>query len=471
MKHTTAALYLASAVFVLSPQCQGQFIFEPEGAHADLFFPHLADGGSASFKFQTAITLLNPATSPANVTLSFFQDDGSPLAINFGAGPISSLKVTIPPVGTTVLRSSASSVVPLTGWALGISDTPLQGTVQFRAIANGVPQQEVSALATVPAVSYVSPATALTGIALVNLYKSSPQSLAVTVFDSLGATRGTTTVTVPPNGHRSFNLNALFPALTTSFAGSLKVVSTSPQQPYFVGWTLSVSDSGILSSYPPGPRASPIDHVTRIRDVYAKTIKTADLIFSPTLSALGYKGISLTSASVPLRILENNTLNAFATRADNSISIELALSELISDSPSELAYVIGHEIGHIIQYKTGRNVLGETQNAEEDADLWGMVLALFAGYDPYGAAGALAKISMANDQSSLLSQNFDNMSGDLHGSFNNRISRVYNAIKEICDGQVAFCADYKQTFHPHFPRLTPLFKEGIALPRLGSVGQ
>ena len=442
---------------VAVPACRGQFIFEPEGAHADLYFPHLADGGDQSFKFQTAITLLNPSTlSTANVTLSFYGDDGQPLPLNFGAGSLSTVTLTIPPAGTSILRSTAASPTLISGWALGISDIPLQGTVQFRAIINGTPQQEISALATSPAVSYVSPASALTGLALANVY-SGQQSLTVTVLDAVGVNRGTTTVNLPSFGHRAFNLNTLFPSLAPTFSGSVKVTPVNRvSAPYFLGWTLSVDSSGVLSSYPPGNQAWPVNHIDRIRDVYMKTLNAAQY----WSKALGL-GVPFTPTGVPLKILSNQTLNAFATRTDSSISIEIALSELISDSPSELAFAVAHEMGHIIQFKTGKLNLVST-NQEYDADQWGMLITLLAGYDPYAAAGTLSKLAMASNDASLVSQQFDNINGDVHGSFNNRVALVYSAIQALCStAEVgSFCSDYKLAFHPHFPGKTPLFRSG-----------
>ncbi len=104
------------------------------------------------------------------------------------------------------------------------------------------------------------------------------------------------------------------------------------------------------------------------------------------------------------------------------MNIEASLSELISDSPSELAFAAAHEMGHTMQYRTGTNFFDP--NAEPDADQWGMAISLVAGYDPYAAAGTLAKLSMATNDAGLVSRVFDNFSGDLHGSFNNRIQEI-----------------------------------------------
>jgi hypothetical protein len=55
-----------------------------------------------------------------------------------------------------------------------------------------------------------------------------------------------------------------------------------------------------------------------------------------------------------------------------------------------------------------------------------------AGYDPYGAAGALAKLYMASGTAGLVAQNFDNISGDVHGSFNNRLALIFQVMQSMC---------------------------------------
>ena len=137
------------------------------------------------------------------------------------------------------------------------------------------------------------------------------------------------------------------------------------------------------------------------------------------------------------------------------------LAELISDSESELAFVVAHELGHIIQARIGQLAL-VPGNIELDADEYGLYLSLAAGYDPYGAAGALAKLSMASGTAGLLNQNFDNLAAvagtDLHGSFNNRLALIFQSMQALCSLQVAqsFCTQYKSLFHPHLPAAAPL---------------
>lgn len=155
-----------------------------------------------------------------------------------------------------------------------------------------------------------------------------------------------------------------------------------------------------------------------------------------------------------------NTINAFADPARNQVRIFMNLAELISDSESELGFVVAHEIGHIIQARIKKLLF--SSNIEIDADQYGLLLALGAGYDPYGAAGALAKLSMASGDSALLNQNFDNLVSvagiDPHGSFNNRLAVIFTNLQSACKSPEVqqFCAQYKRLIHPHFPPAVPL---------------
>lgn len=99
--------------------------------------------------------------------------------------------------------------------------------------------------------------------------------------------------------------------------------------------------------------------------------------------------------------------------------------------------------------------------AELDADIWGMFISMVSGYDPYAAAGTLAKYAMAADDASLIAQNFDGISGDPHGSFNNRIAVVYASLKALCQQVAAkpFCSAYKNAVHPDFPASAPLIRK------------
>ena len=179
-------------------------------------------------QWQTSFVFVNPHPSlTAHVALGTYGDSGQPLSLNLGYGA-SVQSFTIPPQGSKTLRSAIASATTITGYALAASDLPLQGTVLFRAIANGVPQVEVSAAATLPSPYYYSPATRDLGVALVNIY-SVNKSFQISAVAANGTSVGSATVSLGPLAHKSFNLPQLIPSLPASFSGSIQI---SPYQPF-----------------------------------------------------------------------------------------------------------------------------------------------------------------------------------------------------------------------------------------------
>jgi Zn-dependent protease with chaperone function len=160
---------------------------------------------------------------------------------------------------------------------------------------------------------------------------------------------------------------------------------------------------------------------------------------------------------IELVINGDREINAYAG-GGKMVQINLALAELISDSESELAFVIAHELGHINQQRT-RNLTVWADNAEFDADAWGLMLSLAGGFDPYAASGALAKLEMASGRAGLLTQFEQQMSADVHKSFNTRLQNVYDLMVAVCGltpANKAACDGYKDLFHPHLPDAAPL---------------
>ena len=145
--------------------CFGQFY--PTGAHVNLYFPHLADGGPVYQQWQTTFEFVNPhPTLTAHVTVQLYGDQGFPLNMDFGSGAHSLHSLTVPPLGSVALRSTIASDKIVTGQAMATSDVPLQATVLFRAVAYGLASLELSAPATSPTSRYLSPATGDLGVAL-----------------------------------------------------------------------------------------------------------------------------------------------------------------------------------------------------------------------------------------------------------------------------------------------------------------
>jgi hypothetical protein len=432
--------------FLLAVSCFAQF--DPEGAHVDLYFPHLADGGPVKDQWQTSFVFVNPHPSiPANVVLSMFADDGQRLSLDLGGGGASVQAVTIPPLGSVTLRSAISFPTTITGYAVAVTDLPVQATVLFRRIMNGVPQAEISAAATLPSTQYVSPATRDLGIAIVNIYDV-PKSFLITAFDSNGATAGTSAVNLAAHAHSSFDLSARIPSLPASFTGSVKITPSNQATDQFLAWTLKV-DGIVTASLPPGRLEWPISHVDRITLVYRKLLAASPA----ALASLGISDVNLNAFGVAsLTISPEQIINALGR--PGFVQIDLSLSQLISDSPSELAFIVGHELAHVAQIQHGGNLTAA--DAEHDADLFAMNLMILAGFDPYGSAGALAKLSMASGTPNLVSAKFDDLA-DPHGSFNARLGSMMSTLGQACAQSPVsgLCGAYKAVIHPNFPSTAP----------------
>lgn len=146
------------------------------------------------------------------------------------------------------------------------------------------------------------------------------------------------------------------------------------------------------------------------------------------------------------------TINAYAAKG-SQVVIYLALAELLQDSDRELSMAVAHELGHIVQQR--ENALYFVyDNPEFDADVWGVLISLLAGYDPYSGAGTLAKLSMATGDVGLAQQYEDQSAADAHKSFVTRIEGMYNALKAVCGVNADFqhtCDRYRSAVHPHFP--------------------
>jgi hypothetical protein len=414
----------------------------------NLYFPQLADGGTLSQRWQTRFEFFNPHESlPASVFLTILDGNGRLLPLDFGSGPAARLSFTLPPRGSRTIRSSGSSPTTVTGWAFGSATLPVQATLLFRAIEQGVPRVDISAPAVLPGLTYWAVANPDLGIAVANPYVDSNITVRVTAVDQNGGVAGAGAVQLPPAGQRAFNLRALLPSLPSTFRGTVRLESPDGRS-YFAAWALNASD-GILSSLPDGTAPWPVSHSDRIWLTYSKILNAAQSAFGPVL------GVNLLNPLVELRIDGSPEINAFAS-GGNWIQINLALSQLISDSPSELAFAIGHEIGHIIQARTGRRII-DTSNAELDADGWGVLLNLVAGYDPYAGAGTLAKLSMASGSAGLVSQVIADHFG-VHRSMNTRMSEMFELLRIVCalPEMSGFCADYKRVIHPNFPPSAPL---------------
>jgi hypothetical protein len=417
----------------------------PQTAQAVLYFPHLADGGPASSQWQTRFTFINPTGSSASVTLWLFADNGGPLKLDLGAGAASSVTFTIPPNGTSVLQSKMASSATVSGWAYAEANLPVQGNVAFRLYGNGKASLEITAEPTLPSMGYRAVAGPLVGVAVANIYSDSALSATVTVYDASGNSLGQKVLTIPALGHTAFNLNQVFTNLPASFTGSLLITGPTPAWD-LVAWAVYADSSGIISSLPDGRAGFPISPREQITTAFTRLVNA----YQTALSDFGDTPQLVVSDET-----DSNAINAFAS-GGNTVTFNLALAELLGDSPSEIAFVVGHELGHIYQQRTGKTIF--YTDIEWDADGWGLWMAMAAGYDPYAAAGTLGKLGMATGTANLGVQQWEDsqLAQDAHGSFSTRIDNLTSMIESVCGSSTQnqnACDQYKSAVHPHFPSL------------------
>lgn len=91
-----------------------------------------------------------------------------------------------------------------------------------------------------------------------------------------------------------------------------------------------------------------------------------------------------------------NTINAYAYYPDKRVYVYTGILPYF-DNDDELAYVLGHEIGHCIDYYKGPsslvNIAFNRKAFEKRADLTGIDLMTKAGYNPVAAIITMKKIS------------------------------------------------------------------------------
>src|SRR5579885_3682721 len=82
---------------------------EPQGSQVISYFPQFVDGGTASQRWTTSLTLVNPDPAvPTSAIVNLYGNDGKPLALDFGAGTVSSFNVNIPPLGVITYKSTGA---------------------------------------------------------------------------------------------------------------------------------------------------------------------------------------------------------------------------------------------------------------------------------------------------------------------------------------------------------------------------
>jgi hypothetical protein len=176
---------------------------------------HLATGNG----WQTTFVLVNAGTSAAQVNLTFFDDNGSPLPLPLSFPQSGGANSTVAPsvnqslaAGATLIVESAapaSDPAPTVGSAQLTTNGNVGGFVIFRYNLDG--QEAVVPLENRNANGYIlafdNTGDMSTGVAI-NSVATGGVSIPVTVRDVAGTQIVTDTITLAPNGHLSFTLGS-----------------------------------------------------------------------------------------------------------------------------------------------------------------------------------------------------------------------------------------------------------------------
>jgi hypothetical protein len=223
----------------------------------------MAQLASAGY-WTTTITLVNTGSSPAQARLSFFDDNGNPLALPLsfpspsgGAIPLvvllaSTLDRTLNPGAELVIQTTGANSSPtLVGWAQLLTNGAVGGYAVFSQAIGSANQEAEVPLENRNAAGYVVPFDntngAATGIALANI-SGQAANTAITIRDDTGAVILTDTLTLPAMGHTSFDLVSRYASSTAQRRGTLEFRTPTAGQISVLG--LKFNGTGAFSTIP-----------------------------------------------------------------------------------------------------------------------------------------------------------------------------------------------------------------------------
>ena len=339
------------------------FAQRPAGAYSWSYIPHLVSGpggGTATdpYHWVTDIIIDNPhAIMPVNATVWFIDGNGGDLSLPFESrGSSSTYSLDIAPFGSARLVGAIHNNPTKVGYVLVIADGPVLAAGTFRLTQGGKTVYSITTPATLPTGSHRYPVKAGSGVAIVNPNGGeTPRTIEIQAHNLDGTSAGNSTVTIPPQGHTSFLVRQVVNGLPDNFKGSIYLRAPYAWQT-FVAMVLEEND-GTLSSLPDGSIPWPPDRFILAHNVFSEVMQAMRLLDSN--GSLGFNNID----DVDFNIEFSDEFNAYG--GCDGITMHSPLLELLSDR-SELAFVIGHELGHVYQCRSneleprvGRRLMGD----------------------------------------------------------------------------------------------------------------
>lgn len=115
--------------------------------------------------------------------------------------------------------------------------------------------------------------------------------------------------------------------------------------------------------------------------------------------------ISTRASILPdIELINSDYVNAFAV-APNAVIMSSGLVKVLT-SRSELAFVVGHELGHLLAQESFASLLEnsslKTIDQELSADLFAINLMVDLGYNPYDSIALLEKLAINSTSSNII---------------------------------------------------------------------
>jgi hypothetical protein len=470
-------MLIRTLVFLLAltaalPVC-GQFSYPASASHA-IGFAQLADGGPANQRWKTTLTFTNPDTTlMTEVNVYFYGNNGQPISIDFGSGPVSTLFLMVPAGGTKSVTSMGnySSTAFITGWALAQAGLPVTGTVLYQASTNGTASWDVAAVGAGATYFYSSYANVDLGYALANP-NTQPINLRIDARDSNGLSQGSYTVpTLPAHGHTSGNLkNVIDFSGSPSFTGTITVTPLDEPPLPFGAWTLNVRD-GLLSPLPPGEMVAPGPHNRRPYDIARMVQKAGPAVLQAEYALLGQpnpNAVDLILRGLIFVVDTDAGIKASCRMVSYTpeVHISTGMIEALGASDAALAFVIAHMSMHGVYTALAQKQSGACSYApsgpyagdpEGLSDAAAVATLLQAGFDPAGAADFYSHMIYANEQG-LPVDTALKLEFGIPNSASARIQAIAQTIGAGCSGGGAFgqiCETARKYWHPHNPAGIP----------------
>ena len=220
-----------------------------------LIFPQVIDGGG----LPTQILLMNPSVM-GTVTgfISFFDDEGNALALDFGPGigVQSSITYSLPPngmvkystTGLGALRVGYAVVTPLSGGLpVGSGVFSINGSAGLSSQA-GVPNAVETTMSRLFVERATDPLQRDTGVAIVN--RNSTETRVTMMLQGVDGSTQSGSLTLPPNGHVARFVSELFPGLPVQYQGVLTMTSPVPLAAMTLRQTFNQRNEPIYSTLP-----------------------------------------------------------------------------------------------------------------------------------------------------------------------------------------------------------------------------